>query len=184
MLDFGAGELVVIGVVALVAIGPKELPGVLRTVGQVVGRMRRMASDFQSQFNDALRDAELAEARKAIEDIHSQAASLHSVPVTEHSDIPVGETGGSPGSTESAINDPVSVRVEHHNSDAVVPGTPKSVDQVSVADSVERTSEAVVPEQSGLPMLDNHAVAVVEKEDVSSKIKTSSSKPKATDDVV
>ena len=184
MLDFGAGELVVIGVVALVAIGPKELPGVLRTVGQVVGRMRRMASDFQSQFNDALRDAELAEARNAIEDIHSQAASLQSVPVTEHSDIPVGEFGGSPGSTASAINDPVPVRVEHHNNDAIIPITPKSEDQVSVVGSVERTSEALVSTQSGLPILDNQVAAVLEKEDASSKIKTSSSKPKATDDVV
>ena len=69
MLDFGAGELVVIGVVALVAIGPKELPGLLRTVGQAVGRLRRMAGDFQNQFNDAMREADMAEAQKLISDI-------------------------------------------------------------------------------------------------------------------
>lgn len=69
MFDFGAGELVVIGVVALVAIGPKELPGLLRTVGQAVGRMRRMAGDFQNQFNDAMREADMAEAQKLIADI-------------------------------------------------------------------------------------------------------------------
>jgi sec-independent protein translocase protein TatB len=67
MLDFGAGELVVIGVVALVAIGPKELPGVLRTIGRSVGKMRRMAGDFQNQFSDAMREMELEEARKKVE---------------------------------------------------------------------------------------------------------------------
>jgi sec-independent protein translocase protein TatB len=76
MFDFGAGELVVIGVVALVAIGPKELPGVLRTVGQVVGRMRRMAGDFQNQFNDAMREAELGDAQKLIADIKSDMSGV------------------------------------------------------------------------------------------------------------
>ncbi len=69
MLDFGSGELVVIGVVALVAIGPKELPGLLRTVGQAIGKLRRMAGDFQNQFNDALREADMADAQKMISDI-------------------------------------------------------------------------------------------------------------------
>ena len=72
MLDFGAGELVVIGVVALVAIGPKELPGVLRAVGKSVGKMRRMAGEFQSQFSDAMRDMELEEARKKVEEMGKQ----------------------------------------------------------------------------------------------------------------
>ncbi len=72
MLDFGAGELVVIGVVALVAIGPKELPGVLRAVGKSVGKLRRMAGDFQNQFSDAMRDMELEEARKKVEEMGKQ----------------------------------------------------------------------------------------------------------------
>jgi len=76
MFDFGAGELVVIGVVALVAIGPKELPGLLRTVGQAVGKMRRMAGDFQNQFNDAMREADMAEAQKLISDIKSDMSGV------------------------------------------------------------------------------------------------------------
>ena len=71
MLDFGSGELVVIGVVALVAIGPKELPGLLRTIGQAIGKLRRMAGDFQNQFNDALREADMADAQKMVSDIKS-----------------------------------------------------------------------------------------------------------------
>lgn len=71
MFDFGSGELVVIGVVALVAIGPKELPGLLRTVGQAVAKLRRMAGDFQNQFNEAMREADMADAQKMISDIKS-----------------------------------------------------------------------------------------------------------------
>lgn len=69
MFDISAGELVIIGVVALVVIGPKELPGVLRTVGQAVAKIRRMAGDFQSQFSEAMREAELDQAKKSVEDI-------------------------------------------------------------------------------------------------------------------
>ena len=64
MLDFDAGKLVVIGVVALVVIGPKDLPRVMRQVGQTVGKLRRMAADFQSQFMDAMREAEMADVKE------------------------------------------------------------------------------------------------------------------------
>jgi len=73
MFDIGWGEMVVIGVVALVVIGPKELPGVLRAVGQMVGKARRMASEFQGQFNEALREAEMADLKKSFDEV-SEAA--------------------------------------------------------------------------------------------------------------
>ena len=77
MFDIGWGELVVIGVVALIAIGPKELPGVLRATGQWMGKIRRMANEFQDQFRDAMREAELDDIKKDItknfDDIKSKA---------------------------------------------------------------------------------------------------------------
>ena len=60
MFDIDAGKILVVGVVALLVIGPKDLPRVLRTVGQYVGKMRRMASEFQGQFMDAMKEAEKA----------------------------------------------------------------------------------------------------------------------------
>lgn len=69
MFDIGWSELMLIGVVALIVIGPKELPSVLRTVGRTVTKVRRMAGEFQGQFQDALREAELSEVRKEIGDI-------------------------------------------------------------------------------------------------------------------
>ena len=74
MFDFSASELLVIGIVALVLIGPKELPGVLRTAGQWMAKVRRMASDFQSQFQDAMREAELADLKKEVDEMTSQAS--------------------------------------------------------------------------------------------------------------
>ncbi|MDI3471451.1 MAG: Twin-arginine translocation protein TatB [Pseudolabrys sp.] len=76
MFGIGWSEFVVIGVVALIAIGPKELPTVLRTVGFWVGKIRRMANEFQGQFQEALREAEMADVRKELEEISAQATDI------------------------------------------------------------------------------------------------------------
>lgn len=76
MFDIGWSELVVIAVVALIAIGPKELPGVLRMVGQWMGKARRMAFDFQGQLNEAMREAEMADLKKQFDDVTSAARDL------------------------------------------------------------------------------------------------------------
>ncbi len=73
MFEIGWSEILVIAVVAIVVFPSKDLPKLLRTVGQTVGRVRRMAGDFQSQFNQALREAEreidLEETRKQVQDL-------------------------------------------------------------------------------------------------------------------
>jgi sec-independent protein translocase protein TatB len=76
MFDIGWSELLVIGVVALIAIGPKELPGVLRAVGHWMGKIRRMASEFQGQFQEAMREAELADVKKQFDDMTSVTGDL------------------------------------------------------------------------------------------------------------
>ena len=76
MFDIGWSELVVIAVVALIAIGPKELPGVLRMVGQWMGKARKMASEFQGQFNEAMREAEMEDVKKAFDDIKDTASGF------------------------------------------------------------------------------------------------------------
>jgi sec-independent protein translocase protein TatB len=69
MFDISWGELVLIGMVALIVIGPKELPTVLRTAGQWMTKIRRMASEFQGQFQEAMREAEFADLKKQVESI-------------------------------------------------------------------------------------------------------------------
>ena len=76
MFDLSWGEVMVIGAVALIVIGPKDLPKALRTVGNMTAKVRRMASEFQNQFQDAMREAELDEIRKQVEEVQS-AASLN-----------------------------------------------------------------------------------------------------------
>ena len=77
MFDIGWSELLVIGVVAIVVVGPKELPRLMRTFGHYTGKLRAMASDFQRQFEDAVRDSEIDEVRKAMQDIHAQASDVN-----------------------------------------------------------------------------------------------------------
>jgi len=76
MLDMSWGEVMVIGAVALIVIGPKDLPRALRTVGQVTGKLRRMAAEFQGQFNEAMREAELDEVKKQLQGVNESVSSF------------------------------------------------------------------------------------------------------------
>ena len=63
MFDIGWTELLVLGAIALIVVGPKELPGMLRTLGQMVGRARGMAREFQRSMDDAAREMDVKELR-------------------------------------------------------------------------------------------------------------------------
>jgi sec-independent protein translocase protein TatB len=64
MFDFGAGELLVIGVVALIVVGPKDLPVLFRNVGRFVGKAKGMAREFSRAMDDAANDAGIKDAAK------------------------------------------------------------------------------------------------------------------------
>lgn len=78
MLDMSWGEVMVIGAVALIVIGPKDLPRALRTVGNMTGKLRRMAAEFQGQFNEAMREAELDDVKKQLQGVNESVSSLNS----------------------------------------------------------------------------------------------------------
>jgi sec-independent protein translocase protein TatB len=110
MFELDWGKLVIIGVVALIVIGPKELPGVLRMMGQWMGKMRRMATEFQGQFQEAMREAEMADLKKQVDDIKSAASDFGSS-VTNYDplatpskspDAPVAETADAATTTATA----------------------------------------------------------------------------------
>ena len=77
MFDLDVGKMLIVGIVALAVIPPKDLPRVMRTVGQTVGKMRRMAAEFQGQFMDAIREvereADLESVKKEFQAINEQA---------------------------------------------------------------------------------------------------------------
>lgn len=66
MLDVGWTEILVIAIVLIIVVGPKDLPQMLRTFGRMVSKMRGMAGDFRQQFDEALREADLDDVRKTI----------------------------------------------------------------------------------------------------------------------
>ncbi len=73
MFDFDAGKLILIGIVALIVIGPKDLPRVLRELGRAVGKMRRMATEFQGQFMEAVREADMADIKDEVSKLAESA---------------------------------------------------------------------------------------------------------------
>lgn len=78
MFDISWGEMLLIGGAALIFIGPKELPGTLRALGQMTAKVRRMAGEFRSQFDDAMREADVQSIRKEFDSMNDAAQSASS----------------------------------------------------------------------------------------------------------
>lgn len=109
MFDIGWSELFVIAVVALVVVGPKDLPRLLRTVGNMVAKGRRMSGDFQRQFNAALKEAErevdLEDTRKAVAATQKTVGDVRRAlvdPLRQMTPLKTGATG-----TAAAVPPPV-----------------------------------------------------------------------------
>lgn len=73
MFDIGWSELLLIAAIAIIFVGPKDLPKMMRTVGQYVAKVRSMAREFQSSFDELARETELEELRKEVSSLKSQA---------------------------------------------------------------------------------------------------------------
>src|ERR671910_1811148 len=71
MFDIGWTEMLVIAIVMIVVVGPKDLPRMLRTFGKTAAKLRSMAGDFQKQFNEALKEAELDDVKKSVDSLRS-----------------------------------------------------------------------------------------------------------------
>ena len=137
MFDIGWSELVVIAVVALIAIGPKELPAVLRTVGQYMRKIRSMASEFQGQFQDAMREAEMADIKKSVD---------------EMTDVAKGFTDFDPLASvkkevDSFAADPLATTPPASASpEAAAPGTPAPVTPDAVIPAPDTSDAPLAPE--------------------------------------
>jgi sec-independent protein translocase protein TatB len=139
MFDISWGKLIIIGVVALVVIGPKELPTVLRTVGLWMGKMRRMAAEFQGQFQDAMREAEMADLKKTFDETTSGLTSAFD-PLKNDMD--------------KMVNDPMSAGSSGTTSptpDAGIP-TPDAADPSAPVDPVALGTAPVAPSEVSVPM--------------------------------
>ncbi len=103
--DIGLLELLVLVAVIIVVVGPKELPGMMRTIGEWVGKARATAREFQRSFEDMAREAELAELRKEVESIKS-ANPLEKLKENIAGPIDPNEPFYPPGGEDPDLDDP------------------------------------------------------------------------------
>ena len=75
MFDITSSKLLILVIVALIVVGPKDLPVLLRTVGKYLGVVRRHAAEFRAQFDEALREAELQDVKKEFEGVQDEMRS-------------------------------------------------------------------------------------------------------------
>ncbi len=101
MFDIGWSELLALVVIAIVFVGPKDLPRMMRTAGQYVAKVRAMAREFQSSFEDLARESELDELRKEVSALKGQVAEPMRA-LQREIDKPVKIGGGGAGA-EAAV---------------------------------------------------------------------------------
>ncbi|MEA2836042.1 MAG: sec-independent protein translocase protein TatB [Bradyrhizobium sp.] len=144
MFDIGWSELVVIAVVALIAIGPKELPGVLRMVGQWMAKARKMAGEFQGQFQEAMREAEMADLKKTFDEVKEATTGLASGNIMTSLQKDVGDALKIDDIDKPAIEPPVMPTTP----EPPTPATFVEAETDSVAErlAMRREGRAVAPE--------------------------------------
>ena len=147
MFDIAWSELLVIGVVALIVIGPKELPGVLRAVGQWMGKIRKMASEFQGQFQEAMREAEMADLQKDVQDLNKTASDLTNFNPLESTQKDIEQAFNEPAS--AGAPEPASPATEAAPAPVVDISVPLPEAPASVSESDFVTPEPVPQKQAG-----------------------------------
>jgi sec-independent protein translocase protein TatB len=140
MFDIGWTELLVIAVVAVIVIGPKDLPRALRTLGQWTSKVKRMAQEFRSQFTEAIREAELDAVQRDLE----QITALD----------PLGEI--------RQAADKTSEDIRRDLEKTALPPTPREPYPWEVATKPEETTAAVVPSEGPVPALPSSPPAPAE----------------------
>jgi sec-independent protein translocase protein TatB len=126
MFDITSSKLLILAIVALIVVGPKDLPILLRTVGRYLGVVRRHAAEFRAQFDEALREAELQDLKKEFEGVGREMRSTL-------------EQGGAAIDTH--------VMTARTELDGVVGGRPRQLEDVDNPRADEAT-EATRPEPS------------------------------------
>ena len=146
MFDIGWGELLVVGIVALIAIGPKELPAVMRSLGHWMGKIRRMASEFQGQFQEALREAEMDDLKKQADELTSAVTNATKFdPLAD-----IDNDGGTDTDTELDIAEPEKLAPDDSEPEKFEPETTDASAETGEASEVassepEKLSDIDVP---------------------------------------
>jgi sec-independent protein translocase protein TatB len=130
MFEFDAGKLIIIGIVALIVIGPKELPRVMRQVGQAVAKLRRLGAEFQAQFMEAMREADAEDLKTSAREL-AQSAKV---------DLGINPLALAKAQLTSALEKPVSTSGHEAAQTAMVP-----------LDTTPAAPETAVPASPAVP---------------------------------
>jgi sec-independent protein translocase protein TatB len=115
MFDMGWSELLLVAVLAIVFVGPKDLPRLMRTLGRYVAKMRAMAREFQNSFEDLARESELEDLRKQVAEMRESAMK------------PLSDLERSVGLTADPLAEPTSIGQPHAGDDTPIPDDKPSV---------------------------------------------------------
>jgi sec-independent protein translocase protein TatB len=159
MFDISWGKLVIIGVVALLVIGPKELPAVLRQLGQWMAKIRRMASEFQGQFQDAMREAEMADLKQQFDettsglksafdttDIKNELEKMIQEPVVQEPVVQDPALATEPGASNAATTPPSDPTAPAHEVPASAPTDPVALGTAPVVPAPAADISVPMPE--------------------------------------
>jgi len=144
LFDIGWTEMMVVAVVAILFVGPKELPGMLRTFGRSIKKLRSMAGDFQKQFDDALKDAELDGVKDTLDEVRNlnpaKKIKDHLNPIKQELD-----------SAKKLVEDTGDFDPAKDFDESKLPDPPKPV-EVDVEAALKRQREADAVEKADLAM--------------------------------
>lgn len=129
MFDIGWTEILVIAIVAIVVIGPKDLPRAMRAVGQWTARLKRMGREFQGQFNEAMREAEL-------DGVQNEIKSLSKID-------PIGTVRRELSSVEADVR--AATKLPAKPTDPVTPAVPAAAAAAATVAAPAEPSEAEAP---------------------------------------
>jgi sec-independent protein translocase protein TatB len=157
MFDFAWSEIMLIGAVALIAIGPKDMPAAIRAVTGMIKKARRMASEFQTHVDEMVREAELGDVKSAFNDLRRMdiTSAIEKAIDPDRSirktfeDNPLEPSyNPSPAATEVSTLDPVTIEAPVEDTATAEAGEAAAQSQEAVlADPDRPTAPAFIPPQ-------------------------------------
>ncbi len=157
MFDIGWSEILIIGVLALIVVGPKDMPVLLRAVGKYLGIIRKQAAEFRSQFDEALRETEFDQIRKDMTGLKDDISStVHQASKQIEKDLDVDK----PVSTSTALKNEPETSATGSNG-AASPADQSQPERDDVADWA--SADEVGPEKAPAAASDANGVKLPEE---------------------